>query len=140
MDFSIDSKYLQTTSGSGACELFFWDCLSGQRIQSATQMRDVKWATLRCVLGWPVQVSYIIVCILQVIFDSTTLLLFYCYLLVIYITNVHNHYLILIIISVTHKRQCFLFTILGHLADKCGFFVRKLRGSFLGFEVLGQWR
>eukprot|EP01035_Chromulina_nebulosa_P022017 gene22017-28501_t len=54
IDFSVDSMYMQTTGGSST-ELLFWDIKSGQQIKSATQMRDVKWATNRCSLGWPVQ-------------------------------------------------------------------------------------
>ena len=67
LDFSADSKWLQTTCG--AYELLFWDVRSPtpgapytkakpQRIRqqgNATAMRDVDWHTWTCTLGWPVQ-------------------------------------------------------------------------------------
>ena len=52
LDFSIDSKYLQ--SNCGAYELLYWD-VGGNQITSSTKMRDVQWATWTCTLGWPVQ-------------------------------------------------------------------------------------
>ena len=52
IDFSVDSKYLQ--SNCQAYELLFWD-VGGNRISSATKMRDVQWSTWTCTLGWPVQ-------------------------------------------------------------------------------------
>lgn len=69
LDFSEDSKYLQ--SNCGAYELLFCKyytetlCKSrliqlgtskdGKQIKSATAVRDVKWASWTCTLGWPVQ-------------------------------------------------------------------------------------
>jgi microtubule-associated protein-like 6 len=65
LDFSADSKWLQTTCG--AYELLFWDARGPvgaytkkkpQKIRqqtNATAMRDVDWATWTVTLGWPVQ-------------------------------------------------------------------------------------
>jgi len=53
IDFSNDSKYLQSTSGD--YELLFWDTSNGKQILSATSLRDVNWATFSCPFGWPVQ-------------------------------------------------------------------------------------
>lgn len=53
LDFSIDGKYLQ--SNCGAYELLFWNVENGKQIKSASSVRDVKWATWTCTLGWPVQ-------------------------------------------------------------------------------------
>lgn len=52
VDFSEDSSRLQSCSAD--YELLYWDC-QGQQIKSATEMRDTKWATYTCILGWPVQ-------------------------------------------------------------------------------------
>jgi len=52
IDFSLDSNYLQ--SNCGAYELLFWTS-NGNRVTSASSMRDVNWATWTCTLGWPVQ-------------------------------------------------------------------------------------
>jgi len=35
--------------------LLFWDAKTGDQITSASEMRDVKWATTTCPLGWSVQ-------------------------------------------------------------------------------------
>ncbi|GMH46698.1 hypothetical protein TrVE_jg371 [Triparma verrucosa] len=53
LDFSKDSQFLQ--SNCGAYELLFCDVLTGKQIKSATDMRDVEWATNSCILGWGVQ-------------------------------------------------------------------------------------
>ena len=53
LDFSADSRYLQ--SNCGAYELLFSDTSNGSQITSASQLKDVKWATWTCTLGWPVQ-------------------------------------------------------------------------------------
>ena len=53
VDFSSDNSRLQTTSGD--YELLYWDVLDGHQILSATEMRDVTWATTTCTLGWGVQ-------------------------------------------------------------------------------------
>jgi WD40 repeat protein len=53
VDFSTDGRHLRSTSGD--YELLFWDAATGRQITSATEMRDVKWATTTCALGWSVQ-------------------------------------------------------------------------------------
>ena len=53
LDFSSDGSRLQTTSGD--YELLYWDAGDGHQILSATEMRDVTWATTTCTLGWGVQ-------------------------------------------------------------------------------------
>jgi WD40 repeat protein len=53
IDFSADSKVMQSVSGD--YELLFWDCATGKQITSPTEVRDTKWATFTCKLGWPVQ-------------------------------------------------------------------------------------
>ncbi|RYH27855.1 hypothetical protein EON65_12920 [archaeon] len=53
LDFSEDSSHLQSTSGD--YELLFWNTNTGKQIASPTDMRDVKWTTQNCALGWPVQ-------------------------------------------------------------------------------------
>lgn len=52
IDFSSDSKVIQSVSGD--YELLFWN-KDGSRILSATDVRDVEWATTTCTLGWSVQ-------------------------------------------------------------------------------------
>jgi hypothetical protein len=41
-------------STSECCELFFW-CADGNRIQSASALKDAWWASFSCPYGWPVQ-------------------------------------------------------------------------------------
>ena len=53
LDFSSDSRRLQTTSGD--YELLYWDVTDGRQILSATEMKDVSWASTTCTLGWGVQ-------------------------------------------------------------------------------------
>ncbi|OQR83272.1 microtubule-associated protein [Achlya hypogyna] len=53
VDFSADSQFLQ--SNCGAYELLFWQADKGKQVTSANALRDVKWATWTCTLGWPVQ-------------------------------------------------------------------------------------
>lgn len=53
LDFSADSRYMQ--SNCGAYELLFCDVPTGRQITSATDVKDVVWASWSCVLGWPVQ-------------------------------------------------------------------------------------
>lgn len=38
-----------------AYELLFCDTMTGRQITSATELRDVKWASWTCTLGWPAQ-------------------------------------------------------------------------------------
>lgn len=54
LDWSEDGNFLH--SNCGAYELLFWDANSGKQITSgATQLKDERWQTWTCVLGWPVQ-------------------------------------------------------------------------------------
>lgn len=53
IDWSADSKYLQ--SNCGAYELLFWKAETGEQHKHPHELRDVKWATFTCILGWPVQ-------------------------------------------------------------------------------------
>jgi echinoderm microtubule-associated protein-like 6 len=56
LDFSVCSRYLQSTSK--AYDLFFWD-VSGEIVElisTPTIVRDIKWQTWTSVVGWPVQV------------------------------------------------------------------------------------
>ncbi|KDO20459.1 hypothetical protein SPRG_14331 [Saprolegnia parasitica CBS 223.65] len=53
LDFSSDASYLQ--SNCGAYDLLFWQADKGKQVTSANALRDVKWATWTCTLGWPVQ-------------------------------------------------------------------------------------
>lgn len=53
IDFSSDSKYLQSVSGD--YEYLFWDVATGKHITSTSDVRDVKWVTFTCMFGWPVQ-------------------------------------------------------------------------------------
>ncbi|XP_038631944.1 echinoderm microtubule-associated protein-like 5 isoform X6 [Scyliorhinus canicula] len=57
MDWSMDSKYLQTNDGSG--KRLFYNMPSGKEIKNKEDIKDVQWATWTCVLGpnvngiWP---------------------------------------------------------------------------------------
>lgn len=54
LDWSRDGKNIQ--SNCGAYELLFFDVESCKQLPSgATQLRDQKWATYTCKLGWCVQ-------------------------------------------------------------------------------------
>ena len=53
IDFSADSKVLQ--SNCGAYELLFSDVHTGKQITKAKELRDVRWSSWTCCLGWPVQ-------------------------------------------------------------------------------------
>jgi len=54
LDWSENSANLQSTCG--AYELLFWNIQNGQQMTGgATALKDEKWATWTCVLGWPVQ-------------------------------------------------------------------------------------
>ncbi|KAL7687927.1 putative guanylate cyclase activating protein [Plasmopara halstedii] len=52
-DFSNDSKYIQ--SNCGAYEYLFCETTSSTQVSRASSVRDVKWSTWTCTLGWPVQ-------------------------------------------------------------------------------------
>ena len=53
VDFTLDSKTLQTTSGD--YELLFWETNTGKSIKSASSLQDALWATWTLPFGWPVQ-------------------------------------------------------------------------------------
>jgi WD40 repeat protein len=53
IDVSNDGRFMQ--SNCSAYELLFCDLGSGKQVTSATELRDVKWDTWTCTLGWPVQ-------------------------------------------------------------------------------------
>jgi len=53
LDWSLDSQYIQ--SNCGAYELLFWNSTTGAQIKSISTMKDVRWATQTCVIGWSVQ-------------------------------------------------------------------------------------
>ena len=53
LDFSADYQFLQ--SNCGAYELCFFEVDTGLYIPGASRLKDVKWETQTCVLGWPVQ-------------------------------------------------------------------------------------
>lgn len=53
LDFSDDNAWLQ--SNCGGFELCFFEADTGMFIPAASRLRDVRWATQTCVLGWAVQ-------------------------------------------------------------------------------------
>eukprot|EP00727_Mastigamoeba_balamuthi_P005313 m51a1_g14780 hypothetical protein (1397) ;mRNA; r:446353-450955 len=52
-DFSADSELLR--SNCGAYELLFWRTRTGEQLKEPSKLRDVKWASHTCILGWDVQ-------------------------------------------------------------------------------------
>ena len=50
LDWSEDSKYLQSTDDAG--ELLFWEVESGEQ-RTARTMQNVVWQTQTCPFGWP---------------------------------------------------------------------------------------
>jgi microtubule-associated protein-like 6 len=52
-DLSMDGKYLRSVCN--AYELLFSETNTGKQITSATELRDVKWASGTSILGWDVQ-------------------------------------------------------------------------------------
>lgn len=57
LDWSLDGSKLQ--SNCGAYELLFWDTETGKQLTNgATMLKDEKWSTWTCVVGWPVQGVY----------------------------------------------------------------------------------
>ncbi|KAJ1457506.1 WD40-repeat-containing domain protein [Pelagophyceae sp. CCMP2097] len=52
LDWSNDSKFLQSCDDVG--ELLFWEADSGEQ-RAPRLVRDVAWATQRCVFGWALQ-------------------------------------------------------------------------------------
>jgi microtubule-associated protein-like 6 len=53
LDFSADNQYIQ--SNCGAYELLFHESDTGMHIPAASRLKDVRWATWNCVLGWASQ-------------------------------------------------------------------------------------
>jgi WD40 repeat protein/Ca2+-binding EF-hand superfamily protein len=53
LDFSADSQYVQ--SNCGAYELLFHEADTGMHIPAASRLKDVRWGTWTCTLGWAVQ-------------------------------------------------------------------------------------
>jgi len=53
LDWSKDSKVLQTDSGS--YEHLFWDIEDVKQITKSSSVRNVEFVTYTCVLGWPVR-------------------------------------------------------------------------------------
>ncbi|KAK3732810.1 hypothetical protein QZH41_017712, partial [Actinostola sp. cb2023] len=51
LDWSDDSQYLQ--SNSGDYEILYWNAHRCKQVVSAYSMRDIKWKTWTCVLGFP---------------------------------------------------------------------------------------
>jgi WD40 repeat protein len=75
-------------SGGLLEELLFWDIKTGQQITSTTQMRDVKWSTSRCSIGWSVQVlpNYMCVVIRHLLFFCE---LYHCWYFTTYACDIH---------------------------------------------------
>ena len=54
LDWSKDSKYLQTNCG--AYELLFWNAKGNQEKKGGSNLNDFRqWDTWSCTLGWPVE-------------------------------------------------------------------------------------
>ena len=54
LDWSEKSDFLQSNCGNQ--ELLYWDMSTGTQMTGGrTALRDEKWATFSCILGWPVQ-------------------------------------------------------------------------------------
>jgi WD40 repeat protein len=53
VDLSQDGRFMQ--SNCAAYELLFCDVSNGRQIPSASELRDTKWHTQSCTLGWNVQ-------------------------------------------------------------------------------------
>ena len=53
MDFSLDGAFLMSNCTS--YEILFWDVSAGKQLTSgASMLKDEKWVTWSCTLGWPV--------------------------------------------------------------------------------------
>ncbi|CAH1249369.1 EML1 [Branchiostoma lanceolatum] len=52
LDWSSDSRFLQSTSGD--YELLYWDVITLRHVNHASSMSDVTWATQTCVFGYSV--------------------------------------------------------------------------------------
>jgi len=55
-DWSEDGRYVQSVCAR--CELLYWDTRTGERVRDPEAMRDVRWASWTCTVGWPVQGVY----------------------------------------------------------------------------------
>lgn len=57
LDFSVDGVYLRSASAnvSLGCELLHWRTADGKIVSNPAEVRDVVWATTRCVLSWETQ-------------------------------------------------------------------------------------
>jgi len=53
LDFNQEGRVLQTNDVSK--EILYWDATAGKQISNAFRLRDERWATWTCPLGWPVQ-------------------------------------------------------------------------------------
>lgn len=53
IDLSVDGRFMQ--SNCSAYELLFCDTTNGKQVTKASELKDVKWGTWTCTLGWPVQ-------------------------------------------------------------------------------------
>ncbi|EAR94433.2 HELP domain protein (macronuclear) [Tetrahymena thermophila SB210] len=54
LDWSRDGQFIQ--SNCGAYEYLFFNAMDGQQLTAgASQLRDEKWQTFTCKIGWPVQ-------------------------------------------------------------------------------------
>lgn len=53
VDFSSDSKHLQTTCTGH--ELKFFDTIAGRELTSPSKLKGVEWSSQHCIYGWQVQ-------------------------------------------------------------------------------------
>ncbi|KAJ0405579.1 hypothetical protein P43SY_009628 [Pythium insidiosum] len=53
IDFSSDGQHLQSTCG--AYELLFCEAKTARHVTNASSLRDERWHTMTCTLGWAVQ-------------------------------------------------------------------------------------
>lgn len=54
VDFSEDGRYLQSNSEN--FELMYWNVANGKQLMhGAIELRDTKWRTWTCPMGWPVR-------------------------------------------------------------------------------------
>jgi microtubule-associated protein-like 6 len=53
LDLSVDSRFMQ--SNCAGYELLFSDITTGKQITNPNEVKDVKWQSWTCTLGWPVQ-------------------------------------------------------------------------------------
>lgn len=60
LDFSSDGSWIQ--ANCEAQELCFFEADTGMFIPAASRLRDVRWATQTCTLGWAVQGPFVCAC------------------------------------------------------------------------------